>query len=90
MNSQPPIVKLESVTKIFRQGKTDVRALDNVSLNIDRGQFVAIMGASGSGKSTLLHLVAGLASPTSGQITLLGERIGGAVAFFYLTVFPSR
>lgn len=74
MNSHPPAVVLESVSKVFRQGKTDIHALKDVSLVIARGQFVAIMGASGSGKSTLLHLVAGLASATSGHISLFGRR----------------
>jgi len=68
-------VTLTDVTKVYHQGSTPVRALDGVSLSIADRQFVTVMGASGSGKSTLLHLVAGLARPTSGEITLFGQTI---------------
>ncbi|MDZ4765075.1 MAG: ABC transporter ATP-binding protein [Chloroflexota bacterium] len=68
-------IELNQVTKVYGTGSAAVRALDDVSLNVPAGQFLAIMGASGSGKSTLLHLVAGLATPTSGQVTLFGETI---------------
>jgi putative ABC transport system ATP-binding protein len=69
-------VELRHVSKTYQMGKTTVHALNDVSLRIPAGQFVAVMGASGSGKSTLLHLVAGLTSPTSGEINLFGESIG--------------
>ncbi len=68
-------IELTSTTKIYRQGKAEVRALDDVSLTIPSGQFVAIMGSSGSGKSTMLHLIAGLTTPTSGDVTLFGQTI---------------
>jgi len=68
-------VTLTAVTKVYHQGSTPVQALNNVTLSIADRQFVAVMGASGSGKSTLLHLVAGLARPTSGEITLFGQTI---------------
>lgn len=68
-------VTLTAVTKVYHQGSTPVQALNHVTLSIADRQFVAVMGASGSGKSTLLHLVAGLARPTSGEITLFDQTI---------------
>jgi ABC-type lipoprotein export system ATPase subunit len=68
-----PAVRLTHVSKLYHQGKTDVRALNDVSLTIPAGKFIAIMGASGSGKSTLLHLIAGLATPTTGDVELFGQ-----------------
>ena len=67
-------VVVDSVTKVYREGITG--ALDGVSLTIDRGEFVAVMGPSGSGKSTLLNLVAGLDRSTSGRISVDGTEIG--------------
>jgi putative ABC transport system ATP-binding protein len=67
-----PVV-VENAAKNFRQGDRDVRALDGVSLEVPRGQFMAIMGASGSGKSTLLHLMAALAKPDSGRVLIDGQ-----------------
>ena len=61
---------VENVSKAYRQGDRAVQALAGVSLAVERGQFLAVMGASGSGKSTLLHLVAGLTSPDSGKILI--------------------
>jgi putative ABC transport system ATP-binding protein len=63
---------VENVTKKFRQGERAIMALDSISLEVQRGQFLAIMGASGSGKSTLLHLMAGLARPDSGAVRVDG------------------
>ncbi len=66
-------VQLTHCSKIYQQGKTQVRALDDVSMIIPEGKFVAVMGASGSGKSTLLHLVAGLTTPSTGDVHLFGN-----------------
>ena len=63
-------VRLESVTKVYGESGSAVRALDNVSISIPRGTFTAIMGPSGSGKSTFLHVAAGLDRPTSGKVWL--------------------
>lgn len=68
-----PVVKLNNVYKIYRQGETEVRALDGIDLQIYFGQFTAIVGPSGSGKSTLLHCLAGLDSVTKGTVTVAGK-----------------
>jgi putative ABC transport system ATP-binding protein len=70
-------LRVDNVTKSYRQGDRVVEALRGVSLEVERGRFLAIMGASGSGKSTLLHLMAGLTLPDSGQILINGEPISG-------------
>lgn len=67
------ILKTEELTKSYRIGKMQVPALRGVSMEIGKGEFVAIMGPSGCGKSTLLHLLGGLLSPTTGTITIDGE-----------------
>ena len=66
------ILKVENLTKIYGKGSTKVVALDNVSFSVEKGEFVAIVGASGSGKSTLLHLIGGVDRPTSGSVFIDG------------------
>ena len=69
------MITLQNVTKTVRSGSEDLRILNDVSIDVPAGQFVAVTGASGSGKSTLLGLVAGLDAPTSGTITVDGDEI---------------
>jgi putative ABC transport system ATP-binding protein len=66
---------IDNVAKTYRQGGRSVRALDGVTLDVSRGQFLAIMGASGSGKSTLLHLMAGLTQSDSGRVVVDGQEL---------------
>jgi putative ABC transport system ATP-binding protein len=70
-----PLVTLRNVTKSYVRGKQKVEVLHGVDLAIDAGEFLALMGPSGSGKTTLLNLVAGLDQPTSGEVTVAGNRI---------------
>jgi putative ABC transport system ATP-binding protein len=70
-----PLVEVHQVSKRFRKGDQEIVPLDGCSLEIERGQFVSLMGASGSGKSTLLNLIAGIDRPNSGTITIAGSEI---------------
>lgn len=72
------ILKAENLEKIYQIGKVDVPALRGVSLDVQEGEFVAIMGPSGCGKSTLLHLIGGLLTPTRGRIVIEGEDMTAA------------
>lgn len=69
------ILKVENLTKIYGEKESKVVALDNVSFSVEKGEFVAIVGASGSGKSTLLHLLGGVDKPTSGTVYVDGKDI---------------
>ena len=69
------ILKVENLTKIYGKDSTKVVALDHVSFSVEKGEFVAIVGASGSGKSTLLHLIGGVDRPTSGKVYVNGHDI---------------
>ena len=69
------ILRVENLTKIYGKDNNRVIALDNVSFSVQKGEFVAIVGASGSGKSTLLHLIGGVDRPTSGKVYIDGKDI---------------
>jgi putative ABC transport system ATP-binding protein len=74
------LVELRNVSKIYKLGEEEIRALDDVSLDIDAGEFISIIGPSGSGKSTLMHILGCLDSPTNGTIRLDGIMIHDASA----------
>lgn len=69
------ILKVENLTKVYGKDNNKVVALDNVSFTVEKGEFIAIVGASGSGKSTLLHLIGGVDTPTSGKVFIDGQDI---------------
>ncbi len=74
--SRAPVVELRNLTKTYRQGHVEVRALDGVALSVDAGDFVVLAGPSGSGKTTLLNLIGALARPTSGEVRVGGRDLG--------------
>jgi putative ABC transport system ATP-binding protein len=69
------VIELTHVTKVYRTGDVSVLALDGVSLNVEQGEFLAVMGASGSGKSTLMNIIGCLDRPTSGSYALAGQQV---------------
>ena len=83
------IIEMENVSKLYGDKENVVRALDNVSLSVEQGEFIAIVGASGSGKSTLLNLLGGLDTPTSGRIIIDNNDLS-ELKRSQLTVFRRR
>ena len=68
-------IEIKNLNKIYGKGEVEVKALNNINLEINEGEFVAIVGASGSGKSTLLHLLGGVDKPSSGEVILNGTNM---------------
>ncbi len=69
------ILKVENLCKVYGKGENEVKAVNNISFSVEKGEFVAIVGSSGSGKSTLLHLIGGVDRPTSGKVYIDGKDI---------------
>ena len=69
------LIEIKNLSKVYGSGEAEVRALKDVNLNIEQGEFIAIVGPSGSGKSTLLHLIGGVDKPSSGEVIIKGESI---------------
>jgi putative ABC transport system ATP-binding protein len=69
------ILKVHNLSKVYGKGDTQIKALDDISFNVEKGEFVAIVGPSGSGKSTLLHIMGGVDTPSSGQVLVDGTDI---------------
>lgn len=83
------ILKAVDLRKVYGQGETKVIALDDVNLEVEKGEFAAIVGTSGSGKSTMLHIIGGLDNPTSGQVIVDGQDLSHMTAD-ELTIFRRR
>jgi putative ABC transport system ATP-binding protein len=75
--NRPVVIELTDVTKVYATGDVSLRALDGVSLRVEEGEFLAVMGASGSGKSTLMNIIGCLDRPTNGSYILAGRRVSG-------------
>jgi putative ABC transport system ATP-binding protein len=75
--STQPLIEMQSVTKTYPMGEITVRALNGLSLSVERGEFIVLLGPSGSGKTTTLNLIGGLDRPSGGKLTVNGEEITG-------------
>ncbi len=75
MTTTKNVVAARHISKVFKRDTFEVKALDDVSVDINEGDFVALMGPSGSGKTSLLNMIAAIDRPTSGQMTVMGEDI---------------
>ena len=71
------VLRTENIRKIYQTPSGEVRALDGVSVSVEEGEFVAVIGSSGSGKTTLLHMLGGLDVPTEGEVIVRGKRLSG-------------
>ena len=89
MAAEPPVVAVRDIVKVYGAGATEVRALRGVSLDVRRGEYLAIMGASGSGKSTLMHIIGCLDVPTAGRYLLDGLNVS-TLDDFALSVVRNR
>lgn len=83
------ILEVRELKKFYGEGENQVKALDGVSLSVEKGEFLAVVGTSGSGKSTLLHMMGGLDTPTSGQVVVAGKDIS-SLSRDELTIFRRR
>ena len=83
------ILRCENLTKVYGEGNTAIKALDDVSFSVEKGEFVSIVGPSGSGKSTLLHILGGVDQPTEGKVFINGTDIHG-VSEDKLAIFRRR
>ena len=83
------VLEVKELTKKYGEGESEVIALDHVSFSVERGEFVAIIGASGSGKSTLMNMIGGIDHPTSGSIIIDGNEIQ-AMSEDELAIFRRR
>ena len=83
------VLETKDLTKVYSGGAGEIRALDGVSLSVEKGEFVAVVGTSGSGKSTLLHMLGGLDRPTSGRVTVDGRELS-TLKDEALTIFRRR
>jgi putative ABC transport system ATP-binding protein len=77
----PPLVQARGLTRVYRLGRSEVRALDGVDLDVLGGEVLAVCGVSGSGKSTLLHLLGGLDTPTAGSVRVAGRELSGLSSY---------
>lgn len=69
------LMQIQHLSKVYGQGENQVRAVDDISFTVEKGEFLAIIGPSGSGKSTLLHILGGVDRPTSGKVFVDGQDV---------------